>query len=59
MNQNGSSSRNHILPWLLMLGMLVLVSACGGGGGNSGKDDSDQTATSEWDTMKWNEGEWQ
>lgn len=58
MSHNDSSSRNHILPWLLMLGMLVLVSACGGGG-SSGKDDSEKTATSEWDTMKWNEGEWQ
>ena len=42
---------------------LCAMSACGGGGGDSNTpaptSNTANAATTQWDDMKWDEGEWQ
>ena len=35
---------------------ILSLSACGGGGGSSS---TDQTESSDWDNMQWNQDNWQ
>lgn len=43
--------------WLLLVALAFLTAGCGGGGSGGG-DSGTTTPSSEWDTMKWNEGQW-
>ena len=49
--------RNNWMVWLTIATMMILLSACGGGGGGGG-DDNTTASGNQWDTMKWDQGQW-
>jgi len=47
--------RHNAIVYLIVALTAIMLSACGGGGGGG---DGNVTASSQWDTMKWDQGEW-
>ena len=44
--------RRNLIAYLMVALFAIVLSACGGDG------DSNTTASSQWDTMKWDQGKW-
>lgn len=46
--------------WLniIMLGLITLLSACGGGGSDDNTGDGATSGSSNWNAMKWDQDKW-
>ena len=47
--------RPRRLRLLTLMGLLLVLASCGGGGGGSSVD---ETGSSNWDEMVWDEDDW-
>lgn len=60
--QSGLAFRRHLSRAGLIVLIPLLVNACGGGSGGGSsttKAPENPSVQSEWDEMKWDQGEWQ